>query len=294
MVTGGAGFIGSNLVEELVRRGHDVVVVDNFSTGKAEWVPYGVAVVNTDIQKLGSLYDCETVIHLQGHADVRHGIENLELDFQQNVLTTKALLNLCKKAKHVLFSSSATVYGDAEIIPTPEDYTGSQTSIYGAHKLACEAMIQAYSSYFGFKWHIFRFVSFTGNHYHHGVVADFVKKLKTDPKRLAILGSGEQVKSYLDVCDGVRAMLSVMDQKESGIYNIGHFESMRVFDVANIVCDEMKMNGGFIVPDNHDRAWVGDAPIVKLDCSKLNALGWSPLRSIEESIRGTVRWLLKQ
>lgn len=294
LCTGAAGFIGSNMAKALIAAGHSVTIWDNFSTGRKEWLPKGAEVRIGDVKHLSSTRNekYEAVFHFQAHADVRYGRHQRALDFHQNVLCTRALLEFCARTgvKNFLFSSSAVVYGEPTVFPTPESYAGTQTSMYGASKMACEALIQAYAGYFQFKWWIFRFVSFMGRHYHHGVIVDFVKLLREDPRRLPILGDGRQRKSYLDVQDGVNGMLAAW-RADSGIYNLGHDDSLQVREVADVICDEMKLKKVSYLTGHEERGWIGDAPLVQLDTAKIKSLGWKPAISIPDSIRSTVREL---
>lgn len=295
LATGAAGFIGSNMAEELIHEGHEVTVWDNLTTGRHEWIPANAKTKTGDVNHLArtSRENFDAVFHFQAHADVRFGQHQRALDFHQNVICTRSILEFCARTgvKQFLFSSSAVVYGEPSVFPTPESYAGTQTSMYGASKAACEAMIQAYANYFQFKWWIFRFVSFMGRHYHHGVVADFVKALKQDNTKLPILGNGNQRKSYLDVRDGVLGMLTAWDG-EPGIYNLGHDDSLRVRELADVVCDEMKIKKVHYSTQPCERGWVGDAPLVRLDTTKIKSLGWTPTISIPDSIRATVRELI--
>ena len=185
------------------------------------------------------------IYHFAANADVRGGIKDHNIDFNENLLVTK---NVCdfsikNKIENFVFASSATVYGEPDIFPTPENYISRQTSLYGASKISCEAFIQAYSNYGYFKSTIFRFVSWIGYGYSHGVIYDFVKKLLNNKSKLEILGNGKQIKSYLDVRDGVDGVLNIskLHNKNSLVFNLGHFETMNVKDLADIVCDEMNL-----------------------------------------------------
>ncbi len=214
LVTGGAGFIGSHLVDELIRSDHHVVVYDDFSTGFKRHLEQSMnsgraEIVQADIldgERLARAMDgTTTVFHLAANADVRGGKADRKIDLKQNIIGTHKVMEAMVKsgAKNIVFTSSATVYGEPDCFPTPEDYAPLQTSLYGASKLAAEAMIQAYSEYFGITSHIFRFVSWIGERYSHGVVFDFINKLRSNPEQLEILGDGNQKKSYLHVEDGV-------------------------------------------------------------------------------------------
>ena len=205
------------------------------------------------------------------------------------------VLEACRSAgvKRYFFASSATVYGEPAVFPTPETEPLIQTSLYGASKLGGEAMAQAYSEYDDLQVVIFRFVSWTGPSYSHGVVRDFSAKLAKSPDRLLILGDGTQRKSFLDVRDGINGMLHAADHGKGRvqIYNVGHDEWLGVNKVAEIVVDALGLQGVAFEYGGGERGWKGDSPFVFLDTSRLKALGWSPAISIEQSIRDTVKSL---
>lgn len=300
-VTGCAGFIGSHLVDALLIAGHEVNGIDDFSTGNQSFLPdnerFRCQVADClDIQAVKrAMVGCQVVFHLQANADVRYGIEHRRVDLEQNVHTTWNVLEAMKitGCNHIVFSSSAVVYGEPTVFPTPETYSGPQTSLYGASKLACESMIQAYANYFGFNWHIFRFVSWIGKRYSHGCIFDFVRNLQSHDKFLHILGNGQQIKSYLHVSDGVQGVMSaIVLAMLPGVYNLGHLEEMTAHGVAAVVADEMQLTPEFIFTGKEARGWKGDSPEVRLDVSKMNAYGWHPVTSIEDGIRDTVRYLL--
>lgn len=300
IVTGGAGFIGSNIVFELIKKDILVHVFDNFSTGNINNLPINkVELHKIDLKedfKNWPKVKASTIYHFAANADVRGGIINHHIDINENLLVTK---NICDYAienniEKVIFASSATVYGEPSIFPTTEDCISQQTSLYGASKISCEAFIQAYSNYGYFKSTIFRFVSWIGKGYSHGVIYDFVQKLLIDPKKLLILGDGNQKKSYLDVKDGVEGVLEIssMQEKSSSIFNLGHYETMNVKNLANIVCDEMNLKNVKYEFTGGKRGWKGDSPLVHLDTTKAKRYDWEPSISIEEGIRNTVKYLL--
>jgi len=305
MVTGGAGFIGSHLVDELVRRGKQVVVYDNLATGFLRHLDIArssgrVQFVQGDILDSAGLTaamdGASTVFHLAANADVRGGITDTFVDLEQNVLGTHRVLEAMRAVgtTEIVFTSSATVYGEPNLFPTPEGYAPLQTSLYGASKLAAESLIQAYGEYFGIRSIAFRFVSWIGERYSHGVVYDFVDKLRNNPAELEILGDGKQEKSYLHVEDGVRGMFLALERiaETKSVINLGHVEYMNVTDLADIVCEEMGLREVSYRYTGGIRGWLGDSPFVHLDISKISQAGFRPLISIEEGIRRTVRYLL--
>jgi UDP-glucose 4-epimerase len=302
LITGGAGFIGSNLANALIEKGCAVTVYDNLSTGFEENVSHlksnaGFKLVIGDVmerEKLSAaMKGADTVFHLQANADVRGGTEKRRIDLEQNTIGTWNVLESCRENQigKFFFASSATVYGEPKVFPTPEDSPLIQTSLYGASKLAGEAMAQAYAEYDEMDVIIFRFVSWTGPSYSHGVVRDFSAKLKATPDKLFILGDGAQRKSYLDVRDGIRALLHVAEhgQGRVQIYNVGHDEFLGVNDVARAVVEEWGLENVKFEYAGGERGWKGDSPFVLLDTSRLKALGWTAQIPIEQSIRDTVK-----
>jgi len=243
------------------------------------------------------LEDVSTVFHLAANADVRGGIVNTAIDVEQNMLGTHRVLEAMRaqSVREIVFTSAATVYGEPDRFPTPESQPLIQTSLYGASKLAAEAMTQAYGEYFGIRSYCFRFVSWIGERYSHGVVRDFVQKLMRNPKELEILGDGKHQKSNLHVADGIRGIFSAMQNLKDlkNVLNLGHAEYMNVKDVANIICQEMGLKTVNYRFTGGARGWLGDSPFVLLDISKIRETGFQPEISIEEGVRRTVRYLLE-
>lgn len=305
LVTGGAGFIGSQIVDGLLENGCDsVIVYDNFSTGQKRYLKHldrdnRLKVIEGDVldsQRLhAAIEGCGAVFHMQANADVRGGIHKTRVDLDQNVIGTWNVLEGMRihKVPEIVFASSATVYGEPEVFPTPENIAPIQTSLYGASKYSGEAMIQAYSAYYGIRGSIFRFVSWIGERYSHGVVYDFVQKLRQNPDELEVLGDGNQRKSYLYVRDGVDGIFTGFEKgtRPVNIFNLGHESFMNVKDLASIILDELGLNNVKMRFTGGARGWIGDSPFVHLDVSKIKQLGWTPQVGIEEGIRRTVRFL---
>ena len=208
-VTGGAGFIGSNLVDRLLQNGHAVTVYDNLSTGQSQFLEGAnqypnFSFIEADLLDEDALdkamTEHELVFHLAANADVRFGTEHPRRDLEQNTIATYNVLEAMRQngVLKIAFASTGSVYGEAEEIPTPENAPFPiQTSLYGASKLACEGLIAAYCEGFGFQSWIFRFVSILGERYTHGHVFDFYRKLQLDPSRLEVLGQWEAAKILL-------------------------------------------------------------------------------------------------
>jgi UDP-glucose 4-epimerase len=303
LITGGAGFIGSHLVDALLARGVAVVVYDNFCTGCRQFLPPenspNFSIVMGDVleqEKLeAAMSGCDFVFHFQANADVRGGQKNTRIDLEQNTIATWNVCEAARKAgvRGLAFASSATVYGEPDVFPTPETYAPLQTSLYGASKYAGEAMIQAYCEYFELECFIYRFVSWIGERYSHGVVFDLMKKLRADPTRLHLLGDGTQRKSYLYVKDGVSGVMTGIAKatQRKNIFNLGHDYFLTVNELTGIILSEMGLKDVRLEYAGGVRGWLGDSPLVQLDTAKIKALGWSPQTSIEAGIRHTVRFL---
>lgn len=306
-VTGGAGFIGSNMVDRLLSEpDNEVIAYDNFSTGRKEFLEdalkngrFTLVEGNTlDLDKLTqAMKGCDLVFHFAANADVRMGCEHPRKDLEQNTIATYNVLEAMRAndIKRIGFSSTGSVYGEAEVIPTPENAPFPvQTSLYGASKLACEGLIAAYAEGFGYTAYIFRFVSILGERYTHGHVFDFCKRLKDDPDHLHILGDGHQKKSYLYVKDCMEAILTVVrNAKERvNIYNLGTDEYVEVNDSVRFICGKLNVKPEFTYAGG-ERGWIGDNPFIYLDTSKVRELGWKPKYSIEEGVLKTVEYLEK-
>lgn len=308
-VTGAAGFIGSTLAERLVAAGQSVIGWDNFSTGQREFLEFLKSQTrfqlvegdNLDLPGLKrAMAGCDTVFHLAANADVRFGLEHPDKDVQQNTIATFNVLEAMRAngIRTIAFASTGSVYGEAQVIPTPEDHPFPiQTSLYAASKVAGEGLIQAYCEGFGFEGYIFRFVSILGERYTHGHVLDFYRQLLEHPDHLRVLGDGTQRKSYLYVQDCLDAVLHVMGNGAAAkakhrvaIFNLGTDEYVRVNDSIGFICahlgvkPRLEYSGG-------DRGWVGDNPFIFLDVKKIRATGWKATLTIQQSIIRTLNWL---
>jgi UDP-glucose 4-epimerase len=304
LVTGAAGFIGSSLVDRLLGAGHDVVGIDNFSTGQRQFIESALKsprfkLIEGDILDLPlltkAMTGCETVIHLSANADVRHGTDHPRKDLEQNTIATHNVLEAMRASgtKKIGFSSTGSVYGESKVFPTPEDAPFPvQTSLYAASKLACEALIEAYCEGFGFAGCVFRFVSILGERYTHGHVFDFYKQLRQDPAQLKILGDGSQRKSYLYIQDCLDAILIAMDKAPGkvNVLNLGTDEYCRVNDSVGWICGAMSVKPKLNYTGG-ERGWIGENPFIFLDCSKMRSLGWKPKLTIRQGIERTLKYL---
>jgi UDP-glucose 4-epimerase len=304
-VTGGAGFIGSHLVDRLLALGHQVTVYDNFSTGQQAFLEPALAhpnarLVRGDVLDFHALSEAaagvEFVFHMAAHADVRFGTDHPREDLEQNAMATSNVLEAMRVngVRRIAFASTGSVYGEPRVFPTPEDCAFPvQTSFYGASKLAAEGLIQAYAEGFGFEGTIFRLVSVLGERYSHGHVFDFFRQLLDHPQRLDVLGDGHQRKSYLYVGDCVEAMLLAIQEprQKVNIFNLGVDEYCEVNDSINWICARLGLNPRRVYSGG-DRGWVGDNPFIFLDCSRIRALGWKPGLTIQQAAVKTVDYLL--
>ncbi len=308
LVIGGAGFIGSHLVEALLPE-NEVTVLDNFSSGKREFIAPHLnnsrfrlleADLIDTIALEKALDGVDNVFHLAANPDVKLGAENTRVHLEQNVLATYNLLETMRKCdvKKIAFTSTSTVYGEATTVPTPENYGPLlPISLYGASKLACEALISSYCHTFEMQSWIYRFANIVGERGTHGVLVDFIRKLRENPRELEILGSGQQKKSYLEVKDCVRAMQHCVQHSDEqiNVFNIGSEDSVDVTKIADIVALQMgltdvryRYTGGV-----DGRGWKGDVKVMQLSIEKIKKLGWMPLEGSVRAIETAVKALLK-
>ena len=304
IVTGCAGFIGSNLVDRLISEGYRVTGIDNFSTGHQRFIDYALKnssfkLIRCDLLDLPKLTqafrDGKFVFHLAANADVRFGTMHPHKDLEQNTIGTFNVLEAMRSngINHIVFSSTGSVYGEAPIFPTPENCPFPvQTSLYGASKLAGEGIISAYCEGFNFQSWIFRFVSILGERYTHGHVFDFYKKLKSDPFKLLVLGNGKQRKSYLYVQDCIDAMLFAIQNTADkiNIFNLGVENYCEVNDSIRWICEALGLSP-HLEYTGGERGWIGDNPFIFLNTTKIMSLGWKPRLSIREGVEKTVAYL---
>ena len=298
-ITGGAGFIGSTLADRLRDTGIEVVIVDDFRTGRREFiadqlVADGAELIEGDVldrDLLKRAFDgCDWVFHLQANADVRFGLEHPQLDLEQNTIATAGVLEAMRAVgvKQIAFASTGSIYGEPDVFPTPEHAPfPTQTSLYGASIMPSPAS-------FDFTAVVLRFVSILGERYTHGHVFDFYRALKTDPDRLFVLGDGHQEKSYLHVHDCVDAMLLTAREHEGSgdfcVYNLGTDETILLNSSIAEITQHMGVDPAIDYAGGV-RGWPGDSPLIHLDCTKIRQLGWTPTLDVRESIARTLAWL---
>lgn len=305
LVTGGAGFIGSHLIDRLLEKENKVVVFDNLSSGKMEFIEQHLknpdfSFVKGDLLNPEAIErvckDADMVYHVAANPDVKLGASDTKVHLDQNILATYNLLEAMRKgnAKRIAFTSTSTIYGEASIMPTPENYGPLiPISLYGASKLACEALITSYSHTFDMQAWIFRFANIVGPRSTHGITVDFIKKLKENPLKLEILGDGKQEKSYLHVSECVNAILFAIEKskQEVNIFNIGSEDTISATGIGKVIVEEMGISNVEFTYTGGSRGWKGDVPRMRLDIEKLKSMGWKPAYTSEKSIRDTTKGL---
>ena len=308
LVTGGAGFIGSHLVDSLVAQGKSVRVLDNFSSGREEFLAHHKSTTNVEIFRAdlldpesvkNAMQGINTVHHLAANPDIRLGTEVTDTDLRQGTVATYNVLEAmrCEGVSRISFASSSAIYGEASIMPTPETYGPVKPiSLYGASKLASEALITAWCGTFGAKAWVHRFANIVGPRGTHGVIFDFIHKLKNDPTRLEVLGNGLQEKSYMSAEDCVRAMVHLVGNtsEDVNLYNLGTGDTCSVRRIAEIVVEESGLEGVSIEYTGGDRGWAGDVPKTSLDVEYLFSTGFVPEMQSEAAIRHTARALIDE
>jgi UDP-glucose 4-epimerase len=305
VVTGGCGFIGSHLVDALVGRGDQVLVIDNLSTGAQENIRTHlssgtVELLFADLRDDGwqeRFAGAGRVYHIAADPDVRESAHHPASPLANNLVATARVLESMRinEVPELVFTSTSTVYGDATVIPTPEDYAPLEPiSVYGATKLAAESLISAYCHSFGMKAWVYRFANIIGERSGHGVIGDFIQKLRSDPHHLEILGDGRQSKSYLEVHACVDAMLYAAEHADRplNVLNIGSEDWIDVRSIADLIMQEMGLQDVHYHFTGGERGWVGDVPRMLLSLEKMKELGWRPPVTSRESVVITTRALL--
>lgn len=308
LVTGGAGFIGSHLCEELINSGNRVVAVDNFLLGNENNLKNIINDKNfrlenfdvNDIHKLENLFKNESfeeIYHLAANSDIQASEKSPEIDFKNTFLTTYNILECMRKynIKKLIFASTSAIYGDKECNINEDIGPLIPISYYGGSKLASEGFISAYTYMNDMITYVFRFPNVIGENLTHGVIFDFIKRLKLNPYELKILGDGKQKKTYIYVKDLIKAITLVSNENIKGYnyFNVSSEGSTKVSKIADIICEEMKLNNVKYIYTGGSSGWKGDVPKFKYDYSKISAKGWKALYNSDEAVRYTVRSVLK-
>jgi UDP-glucose 4-epimerase len=306
VVTGGAGFIGSHIVDRLLSDGYEVTAIDNLSEGKMENIEHlknekRFAFVKGDLTD-ANLVDRlvagkDAIFHLAAHANIRTSLVDHKADLENNLVATLNILEAMSKhhVRDLVFSSTSAIYGDATVKPTPESYMPTQTSLYGASKLACEAYAQAFTEFADISFWAYRFSNVVGERCRRGVTWDFIQKLTRNPAELEILGDGRQSKAYIHVSDCVDGVMTgyKKSHKKINIFNLAVEKSSTPDDVADIVIREMRLSNVKRRYTGGPQGWIGDNPVVNLSIDRIKSLGWAPKISAEEAITRTARWTLE-
>ena len=301
LVTGGAGFIGSHLVDKLIENKKHVIVIDNLSQGKIKNIQKHIGLENFEFHNedissknnLKYLENVNTVYHLAAYPEVRTGFDNPSLAFEENILKTFQLLEMIRvsNVEKIIFTSSSVVYGDSSIIPTPENFGPLKPiSIYGGSKLACEGIISSYCNTYGIKGIIFRFANVIGSRSEHGVIWDFIHKIKENNEKLQVLGDGKQTKSYIHVNDCIEGLLISGNKTSENIqiFNLSNEDWIDVISIAKIVCKLMNVDDSIIELSGgtkDGRGWVGDVKKMRLGIDKIKSEGWDLSLNSEKAVK---------
>jgi UDP-glucose 4-epimerase len=306
-VTGGAGFIGSNLVEQLLKKEDSVTVYDNFSTGKKEFLKpllkyKKLRIIKGDVLNSSllekSIKGHSIIFHLSANADVRKGTLNTRLDLEQETIATFNVLEAMRKnnIKKLVFPSSMTVYGTSKT-PVEESFGPYlPISLYAAGKLSCEAFISAYANMFGIQSWILRYANIIGKHSTHGVVYDLVNRLLENNKKLHVLGDGYQTKSYAYVDDAVEAIFFLLknSKEKVNIFNVAGSDTISVRDIVSIILKTMDISDTKVIYQKKTYGWIGDVPTFMLNANKIKKMGFKLSYSVQEAIKKTVEDILNE
>ena len=309
LIVGGAGFIGSYVVDHLLAKNlaSSVLVYDNFASGK-QWhlrqhagdprlTVWEKNIYDADIFKAAQ--GAELTVHLASNPDIARAATEPDIDFREGTALTQIVLEAARKAAcpYILYASGSGVYGDTGTLTVAEDFTPMRPiSTYGASKLAGEALICSYCAMFGLKAAVFRFGNVVGGRQTHGVAYDFLRKLRADPTQLEVMGNGTQSKPYIDVGDVVEAMFTAyrVQAEPFDVYNVAPDDFLSVREIVDIVLEELRIPPGqcAVRYGEQDRGWKGDVPIVRLNCERIHALGWTNRHTSREAMRRAVKAML--
>ncbi|MFH1445580.1 MAG: NAD-dependent epimerase/dehydratase family protein [Nanoarchaeota archaeon] len=306
-ITGGAGFIGSNMTDRLIKEGHSVTVYDNLISGREDFIKHhydnpNFKIINADLldkeKVIESMKGHDMVFHFAANPDIAKSMIETDIDLRLGIVATYNVVEAMRLngVKKLGYPSGSGVYGDVGLTPTPENFGPLlPISMYGASKLGAEGVISAFCHMFDMQAWIFRFANVVGRKQTHGVGYDFIRKLKKDSKRLEILGDGSQSKSYIHVDDVIDAMLFAIEKSNDkvNLFNVATDEYITVNDIASIVIEEMGLSSVELQHTGGDRGWKGDVPVVRFDITKIHNLGWKSKHNSSEAIRLSIKELLE-
>ena len=309
LVTGAAGFIASNLIPRLLARGDEVAGADNFFLGKREYVVqhprfafHELDLLDLDaVVRLMSDFRPDRIWHLAANSDISFGTKYTDFDLKGGTIVTYNVLEAMRRTgvKEIVFSSSGAVYGEPAVMPTPEDYGPIlPISLYAASKVACETLVTAFAHNYDLRAWIFRFGNIVGPNPTHGVIYDFVLRLRDERSKLVVLGDGTQAKPYVyveDCLDGIEFGIEHARQHVN-VHNLAVDDQTSVREIAGWTIEAMGIDRSTIDVQYGDspRGWRGDVPQVKLDTRRLTALGWTPKLTSREAVRRTIREVVEQ
>ena len=309
LVTGGAGFIGSHLIDRLLDEGNTVVAIDNLSLGRKSNISHhfensSFTFVEGDILDaplFDSLFEktsFDVVFHLAANSDIARSHADPTVDLNMTFMTTYRVLDAMRRfgVKKLMFASTSAIYGNAQGLEVTETYGPLlPASHYGACKLASEGIIASFCENYGLQAFMARFPNVCGERTTHGVLHDFVKKLKHNPDELEVLGNGKQAKPYLYVKDLVDAILFMMTHSNDQVnfYNLGVEGNTPVYRIAEMVIKSMGLNAK-IRYTGGDRGWVGDVPLFRYNLDKIHALGWTASLSSDAAVQKAIDYILKE
>jgi UDP-glucose 4-epimerase len=307
-VTGGAGFVGSNLVARLLAERHAVTVYDDLSAGSRELLcesenSAGFRFIHADLLNLedltSALRNHDVVFHLAANSDIGKGRKETDRDFRLGTVATFNVLEAMRRTgvHELIFSSSSVVYGEPTLIPTPENCGPLfPISLYGASKLACEGLISAFSHNYGIQAWIFRFANICGRHGTHGAIFDFIRKLRANNRQLEVLGDGKQAKPNLHVSECVGGMIYGWQHAKDPLncFNLGCDGATTACEIAKFVIDALGLTDVKLEYTGGARGWPGDVPQVRLDCTKMERLGWKAKLSSTEAVKQAAQELAEE
>jgi UDP-glucose 4-epimerase len=308
-ITGGAGFIGSNLSEFLLKNNYSVTIYDNFSNGKISNLKSiqhdkKLKVIHADVKNQPKLIDAikdhEFVIHLASNADIAKATTDPDIDFTEGIFLTKCVLEAMRfnNLKNIIFTSGSGVYGEVPNFPVSENFSPLRPiSTYGAQKLASENYLSAYSFMFDMNCAALRFANVVGPNQTHGVIHDFILQLALNNKELKILGDGTQQKPFVHISDIISAIVIIIKKIEIKnfsfeVFNIASQDSITVNEIADLICKEMNLKNVNYKYSGGNKGWKADVPKYALNSSKIRSLGWSNKKNSKESVVDAIKSMI--